>query len=101
MRESCGGGRVTDKQQIEEMAKLLCSDYGECEKCFLYCSEETPCSVDDDCDKLYNANYRKVPENAVVLTQEEYEKYQNLKRDVEYSFEYNQGYTDGQIKGQK
>lgn len=39
--------------------------------------------------------------NSVVLSIEEYEKYQNLKRDVEYSFEYNQGYTDGQIKGSK
>ena len=41
----------------------------------------------------------KLPEDSVVLSREEYETYQNLKRDIEYSFEYNQGYTDGQIKG--
>lgn len=40
-------------------------------------------------------------EDSVVLSREEYDKCQNLKRDVEHSFEYNQGYTDGQIKGSK
>ena len=43
----------------------------------------------------------KIPKDSVVLTKEEYEKYQNLKRDVEYSFEYNQGYIDGQNQARK
>lgn len=43
----------------------------------------------------------KIPKDSVVLTKEEYEKYQNLKRDVEYSFEYNQGYIDSQNQARK
>jgi hypothetical protein len=50
---------------------------------------------------LYEYGYRKLSKDSVVLSWEEYGKYQNLKRDVEHSFEYNQGYTDGQIKGSK
>jgi hypothetical protein len=43
-----------------------------------YCDEVDCC---DEClaRDLYNAGYRKIPENAVVLTREEYEK---LKRGV-------------------
>ena len=50
---------------------------------------------------IYEANYRQVPEGSVVLSKEEYEKYQALKRDVEHSFEYNQGFVDGEDKGTK
>lgn len=49
-------------------------------------------------NELYGIGYRKLAEGAVVLTKEEYENYQDLKRDVEHSFEYNQGYVDGQNK---
>ena len=51
-------------KQIDEMAKILCFAYGECDKCSIsnpLC--ETPCTILDDCESLYNAGYRKMPEN--------------------------------------
>ena len=100
---------MTDKQQIEEILKL---DIEECAGFYsafindMRISKSKPLSVSRtimsfDCPKTYILRALGISENAVVLTREEYEKYQNLKRDVEYSFEYNQGYTDGQIKGSK
>lgn len=88
---------MKDKEMIEEMAK----DLKTCLPSNWYWLK----TVDTDtylvAKHFHNEGYRKVPEDSVVLTREEFEKYQNLKRDVEYSFEYNQGYTDGQIKGSK
>ena len=65
-----------DKQrQIEELARILikasCKG-SECEKCIYIDSvkEAEECCV---CLKaLYNAGYRKIPENAVVLTMDEH-----------------------------
>ena len=37
----------------------------------------------------------------VVISKEEYEKYQNFKRNVEHSFEYIQGYDDGKEFAEK
>ena len=58
---------MNKEQQIEEMKKVMCEEYGkECNFC--------PCS---DCanvmiaENLYNAGYRKVPDGAVILTPEE------------------------------
>lgn len=76
---------MTDKQQqIEEMAKDLCKacSIKTCK------SEYPPCAmaqiVSED---LYNAGYRRVGENAVVLTQEEYNalmlEQQRLKKIVD------------------
>ena len=51
------------EKQIEEMAKILCFDYGGCDKCSIsnpLC--ETPCTILDDCEALYNAGYRKQSE---------------------------------------
>jgi hypothetical protein len=63
---------------IEEMAKVL-------EFC---CTDKNieNCNSDMSCDycrakELYNAGYRKIPENAVVLTREEWDKYQTTNRD--------------------
>ena len=54
------------EQQIEEMAKTLCEDYGECKKCTLSNPEcENPCTIKDDCEMLYNAGYRLAREVAV------------------------------------
>ena len=56
------------EKQIEEMAKVLCGITKECEnfklvgKCLAYYSA----------DILYNAGYRKVPEDSVVLSEEDY-----------------------------
>lgn len=62
---------MNKQEQIEEMAKLInskkiypCEDDVHCENCF--------CADKDTAEKLYNAGYRKIPENAVVLTKEEY-----------------------------
>lgn len=49
------------KKQIEEMAKTLCSDYGDCERCIVENPEsETICTVREHCKVLCNAGYRKV-----------------------------------------
>lgn len=69
------------QKQIEEMASIICketSNKGLCKKCdfkkhrqfdFIY-----QCSKFDNAEALYNAGYRKIPEGAVVLTEEEYER---------------------------
>ena len=52
-------------KQIEEMAKTLCEDYGECKKCTLSNPEcENPCMISEDCERLYNQGYRKASEVA-------------------------------------
>lgn len=51
----------TKQEQIEEMAKIIDEMY------WVYDT-----TADDIAEGLYNAGYRKIPENAVVLTKEEY-----------------------------
>lgn len=74
-----------DKQkQIEEMAKETCwQQIYPCGDdrpfCFLThevckCCKDNQCDHYEVCERIYNAGYRKIPENAVVLTKEEYEK---------------------------
>ena len=67
-----------DKQMIEEMAKTL-------EFC---CNDENieNCNSDMSCDycrakHLYNVGYRKIHENAVVLTRKEFEKHKGFSRE--------------------
>ena len=62
---------MTDKQQIEEMAG--------CEKCYkvngkCYVKTRTYCTDWRRANHFYNAGYRRVPENAVVLTRERYDE---------------------------
>lgn len=64
---------MTDKQQIEEMATKL-SNSNARNSLNLWESEVDLLAID-----LYNAGYRKVPEDAVVLTREELSK-----RDYEF-----------------
>lgn len=52
---------MTKQEQIEEMAKIVDEMYN------VYTT-----TADDIADGLYNAGYRKIPENAVVLTKKEY-----------------------------
>ena len=72
-----------DKQkQIEEMARDLCNRYSEVtERCRIdhYGCNYT-CGYYDNAKTLYDKGYRKIPENAVVLTREEYETYTFIKR---------------------
>jgi hypothetical protein len=52
-------------KQIDEMAKTLCEDYGECKKCTLSNPEcESPCMVREDCERLYYQGYRKASDVA-------------------------------------
>lgn len=55
--------KQNEEQIKNEIGKTLCEGYPlECEKCFNNpCKwEEGSCSTDDDVDKLFEANYRKV-----------------------------------------
>lgn len=70
---------MTDKQQIENMAQIL---FDALDNAVIF--EQitiTGGRVKTDCyalaEALYNTNYRKVPENAVVLTKEEFWKLSN------------------------
>ena len=56
-----------NKKQIEEMAKIYCKTEFLCNK---GCQTEG-CRIYEICDTLYNAGYRKVPENAVIIPAEE------------------------------
>lgn len=57
---------MTDEKQIEEMAKVLCKMKG-CKECKLV----GKCLAYNSADILYNAGYRKLHKNAVVLTKED------------------------------
>lgn len=60
---------MNKEKQIEEMAKVLCEDYGECKKCTLSNPEcENPCMISEDCERLYNAGYRKRSEGEWLTT---------------------------------
>lgn len=68
---------MTKQEQIEEMAVIGCvrnpqaHTAEECGKCGF---KQGMCDAYRHAEALYNAGYRKVPENAVVLTKEEYDK---------------------------
>ena len=71
---------MIDKQQIEEMAKAISNS------CDLHNFDLKEAEIDLIAIALYNARYRKIPENAVVLAQEEcdallakLERYKNKK----------------------
>lgn len=61
-------------KQIEEMAKVIRVNCGECYTCKYL--NELHCADLLSAENLYNAGYRKIPENAVVLTEWEYEYFQ-------------------------
>lgn len=68
---------MTKQEQIEEMAKYICNacEMGHGFDGCSYGGREhyKRCSITQKTAKaLYNAGYRKIPENAVVLTEEEY-----------------------------
>ena len=81
------------KQEIiEEMARIIAFDLCPNRSVHARWGEEAQCYSDNnfaECtkiknvvDKLYNAGYRKIPENAVVLTREEYEKLKQYEEKV-------------------
>ena len=84
-----------DKQMIEEMAKIIGCDTcdKDCPNRCAFCSA----NVKKEAEMLYNEGYRKIPENAVVLTKEEYQ------RDLAYKIIEQQirGCLDGEEKLEK
>lgn len=61
-----------DKQkQIEEIAEIIRVNCGECNTCKYI--DELHCADLLSAEELYNAGYRKIPENAVVLTNKKLE----------------------------
>ena len=72
------------EKQIEEMAMIMCEN--NCEECrresieFYGNSydEDTQCLFNVGAERLYNAGYRKIPENSVVLTNDNAEEIANL-----------------------
>ncbi len=81
------------QKQIEEMAKILDEDCGDCYKCNYYDNEDSggiECIFWLYAERLYNAGYRKIPENAVVLTREEYDEikqYQSYIPELKKAFD--------------
>lgn len=77
-----------DKQkQIEDMAKVICTHITSCKDCTEY--DFGYCKFLGWCKKLYNAGYRKIPENAVVLTEGEY-------NDLKIAKDFDYGYYNGE-----
>ena len=68
-----------DKQkQIEEMARIICkngANGGDCDKCGFH----KKCYKFKDAGSLYNAGYRKIPEDAVVIPKE-ISYYENIEK---------------------
>jgi hypothetical protein len=73
------------QKQIEEMAKVLDGDCGECYTCKYFEHKGTNCTYLLGAEYLYNAGYRKIPEGVVVLKKEEYE---SVKDSVDLLREY-------------
>lgn len=80
---------MTDREMIEEMASIICketSNKGLCEKCGFKRQERFgyvyQCHNFDNAEALYEQNYRKIPEGAVVLTKEEYERFQRIENTI-------------------
>ena len=78
-----------DKQMIEEMAKVIEEAMAKARRTIGGHNN----IANFYATMLYNAGYRKIPEGAVVLTREEYEKLQALK------FDYVKGYEAGVDEG--
>ena len=68
--------KAKKKQEIEEMARTTCNynakNFESCVECIK--GGLLSCDRLVQAEKLYNAGYRKIPENAVVMTREEYRK---------------------------
>lgn len=72
---------MTDKKQIEEMAKCMCSSYESNKGCNT-CPTNW-CYADECATMAFCNGYRKIPENAVVLSKEMYELYEHHKNNYE------------------
>lgn len=88
------GYKMDKQKQIEEMARIIAFDLCPNRNVHAKWGEEAQCYSDNnfaECaqiknvvDKLYNANYRKIPEGAVVLTREEYSDYLEMQNNYKH-----------------
>ena len=63
-----------DKQKrIEEIAEIIRVNCGECNTCKY--KEELHCADILSAEELYNAGYRKIPENAVIVSKQVWEEH--------------------------
>lgn len=63
---------MNKQEQIEEMAQFICGRSTD-DICIIdRTSCDCNCAWARTAEAIYNAGYRKIPENAVVLTKEEY-----------------------------
>ena len=89
-------------EMIEEMASIICketSNEGLCEKCDFKKHEQFgytyQCRKFDDAEALYNAGYRKVDDDEIVVKKEAYEKFVGqLIEQEEIAHSYEQGYAE-------
>ena len=74
-----GDRRMRKQEQIEKIAKVMygyiCGD----DKCKT-CISNSQCISYRDAKDLYDAGYRRISENAVVLTKKEYERLKNDRK---------------------
>lgn len=61
-------------KEIEEILRILNEDCGECKTCG-YCGLGYACTDVANSIKLYNAGYRKIDKDSVVLSREDMKKY--------------------------
>ena len=66
---------MDNQKQIEEMAKIIDTNCVGCSTCKYKSSDEIRCFCLFHAELLYNAGYRKIPENAVVILDEEMEEF--------------------------
>ena len=78
---------MKDKEkQIEEMAKCYCGTKYSCNKNCVVQKTEL-CEVYEICELLYEQGYRKLPENSVVLsTQEYFNTVTKIRKEFEYEY---------------
>lgn len=66
---------MTEKEQIEEMAKVIALDgCGDCDDCL---NDRSLCDLEayiSNAEELYKAGYRKIGDGEIVIGKEEYER---------------------------
>ena len=80
----------TKYEQIEEMARAACEHFDcdmagqPCTKCKTY---DKHCYTIHQAEILYNAGYRKLPENSLVLSKEEFEQHANEYKNLSIKYD--------------
>ena len=78
---------MTKQEQIEEMANYYC-EYCKKQTGEKFCEhiDDKSCNIFFEAELFYNAGYRKIPEDSVVLSREEYKRLLDnaIRVDMEY-----------------